>query len=415
VTRKADGTERSGRGTAPSAAGGFGGADTALTRLARPFVPKPFRSTGGMSASADTMSSISMGRHNVDEEMPEDQINIGSIVSRKTSDRRYLPRKLGNMKRYLHTTPLNETLELTNDEIGERYKLFEFSLDDIKDFGKRMLSVARGEDASDVEKAAFGAGTALIPFAGDIYRGYLAFNNVEDINKAVKDLEEMLKGETERIDLYASPAENDEKMQKGELDLSLRLPGDRAVIKEWLIRVSTLCVEFLSNTFAAIPLEAIGLGMLDSVLDTILSSVTSLGSTFDPEGEKTSSAFYGQALELSGVLSSAESALGKVIPGKDFAELHRISNLIGNLALIYTRIVSLEQESASPDDSMPLAEKRNRKKRRKTDEISGSGSVAGYAGPLAGPKDPKKFYNTMAKVAGSEYLVDPAKTLRPKP
>ena len=415
MSRKPDGTERSGHGTAPPAAGGFGGADTALTRLARPFVPKPFRSTGGMSTSADTMASISMGRHNVDEEMPEDQINVGSIVSRKTSDRRYLPRKLGNMKRYLHTTPLNETLNMTNEEIGERYKLFEFSLEDIKDFGKGLLRVAKGEDASDLERGALGAGTSFIPFAGDIYKGYLAFNNFKDVNEAIEDLSEMLKGKTESLDFFAPPEQNDEKLQKGELDLSLRLPADRAIIKERLVRIATLCVEFLVNSFSAIPLETIGLGMLDSALDAVLSSITTLGTTFDPEGEGTADVFYQAAIGLSGALRSAESMLGRVIPGKDAAELNKLSNLIANLALVYIRISTLEQESESPDDSMPLAEKRNRKKRRRTDEFSGAGSVAGYTGPLAGPKDPKKFYNTMAKVAGSEYLVDPAKTLKPKP
>lgn len=129
VTRKADGTERSGRGTAPSAAGGFGGADTALTRLARPFVPKPFRSTGGMSTSADTMMSLAMGRHNTDDEIPEDQVNIGSIVSRKTSDRRYLPRRLKNMQVYLHTTPVNESLESDSATIHQTVELYESELD----------------------------------------------------------------------------------------------------------------------------------------------------------------------------------------------------------------------------------------------------------------------------------------------
>ena len=129
MTRKADGTQRSGRFTAPSAAGGFGGADTALTRLARPFVPKPFRSTGGMSTSADTMMSLAMGRHNTDDEIPEDQVNIASIVSSKTSDRRYLPRRLGNMKMYLHTTPVSESLSDDSFKVYETCKLFESELD----------------------------------------------------------------------------------------------------------------------------------------------------------------------------------------------------------------------------------------------------------------------------------------------
>lgn len=125
MSRKPDGTQRSGRFTAPSAAGGFGGADTALTRLARPFTPKPFRSTGGMSTSADTMMSIGMGRHNVDEELPEDQVNIASIVSSKTSDRRYLPRRLKSMQMYLNTTPISELLSADSDAIFESFEDYE--------------------------------------------------------------------------------------------------------------------------------------------------------------------------------------------------------------------------------------------------------------------------------------------------
>jgi hypothetical protein len=130
MSRKPDGTERSGRGTAPPAAGGFGGADTALVRLARPFVPKPFRSTGGMSTSADTMMSIGMGRHNNDDELPEDQVNIAGIVDRKVSDRRYLPRKLGNMKYYLHTTPINESLKFDDDTLLKQSMLYEKDLNE---------------------------------------------------------------------------------------------------------------------------------------------------------------------------------------------------------------------------------------------------------------------------------------------
>lgn len=131
MSRKPDGTERSGRGTAPSAAGGFGGADTALSRLARPFVPKPFRSLGGMSASADTMLSIGMGRHNNDDELPEDQVNIAGIVDRKVSDRRYLPRKLKSMQYYLNTMPVSELLELDGDEINEAFESYEMCLTDL--------------------------------------------------------------------------------------------------------------------------------------------------------------------------------------------------------------------------------------------------------------------------------------------
>lgn len=133
MSRKPDGTQRSGRFTAPPASGAFGGSDTSLSRLARPFVPKPFRSTGGMSTSADTMMSIGMGRHNVEEELPDDQINIASIVSSKTSDRRYLPRKLKSMQMYLSTVPISELLDCDGDSLLESFEDYENMIEGILD------------------------------------------------------------------------------------------------------------------------------------------------------------------------------------------------------------------------------------------------------------------------------------------
>lgn len=382
-----------------------------------------------MSTSADTMASISMGRHNVDEEMPEDQVNIGSIVSRKTSDRRYLPKKLGNMKVYLHTTPLNETLDLSHDDIQRRFDLFELSLSDFSDFGKSLISGAKGA-AGDMKSAAsddmvasgLAVGSAFIPFVGDIYSGYRAFKNFEDIKSTVGDLQKYLKSAAGDVNLFAPPEETSEKLLSGDIELSARTSSDRELIKDQANRVAVLCIEFLSNAIAAIPLEAVGLAAVDTGIDIAMQAALGIGSVADPEGDKAAAEFYEAALKLGGVIPGIIQKIeASNIPLKEKVlniakGVLEISNVIGNLALVYMQLADIEIESKSGEsDDMPLAERRSRKKRRRTDEFSGVGAVAGYTGPLAGPKDPKKFYNTMAKVAGSEYLVDPAKTLKPKP
>jgi hypothetical protein len=426
VSRKVDGTQRSGRGTAPSAAGGFGGADTALTRLARPFVPKPFRSTGGMSTSADTMASIGMGRHNVEDEIPEDQINISSIVSRKTSDRRYLPRKLGNMKRYLHTTPLNEVLNLPADDIQQRFELYEISLSDFTDFGKSLVSGAKTKlqsmfgkenpEIPNVVKSAVGLASSFVPFVGDAYKGYLAYQNFSDIQDEVSDLQQMLGGDTGDMDFFAPPAENRRRIETGDIDLDIRRATDLISISEKLKMVADLCINFLSNAFSAIPLEVVpGLAMVDAVIDSLVSTALGANVALDPEGDITAQKFYDLSIQLGDALRTVEGAIGSIIPGKDFAESNKISNLVGNLALVYGEVNKYLKQLESPEEVHQTIFERKSKKKKRANEMSTVANISGYTGPMASPKNPKQFYSTMAKAAGSEYLVDPVKTSRPKP
>lgn len=424
MSRKPDGTQRSGRFTAPPAAGAFGGSDTALSRLARPFVPQPFRSTGGMSTSADTMMSIGMGRHNTDEEMPDDQTNINAIVSRKVSDRRYLPRKIGNMKNLLHTVPISESLAMSSDDIHKNFMLYEFSFSDI---GSGLSSLIPGMGRQDTKAlgnsdsaggfldSAMQIGASFIPFAGDIYKGVRAYRTYGDIEEEVKDLLGRLASEVGLIDLYASP-QNSVNRQRIER-ISLRSQTDKDEILVATTKIATLAVEFLIDALSSIPFEVIPnpiAAKVDSIIDATIASALQVAPSIDPTGEKTALNFYKVGTEMAdSIRSLADSLPDLMVPD----QLISMCNLISNLGIIHGVVSSsnkiIDQEPGA-DADVPLSERKNRKKRR-ADEMSTTGNVAGYVGKVSGPANPRQFYSTMAKVAGSEYLVDPLKSAKPKP
>lgn len=426
MTRKVDGTERSGRFTAPSAAGGFGGSDTALTRLARPFTPKPFRSTGGMSTSADTMMSLAMGRHNTDDEMPDDQVNIGSIVSRKTSDRRYLPRKLGNMKKYLHTTPISEALNLSVSEVAQKCERFEILLREssIQELNEDFLDTASGiitkgadflsRHFASKEPGSVGgispelyAGMSTIapfvPVLGDVFYGYAAYHSIEDIMDQSKKIEEFLSSIGVDVSLTDDPKENIEKISK----LKIARASDRAFLKETILKIGIRCFEALTQIVAALPLDLVpGLQTVDFIADLGLTGSAFLAPSLDPEGEKITDALINFSHNYEDIIKT----IGTIIPG-----LNDVVNFMGNLGEIRKAISSGEIEvSQSSTDPDVLAELR-RKRKKRTNEFSTTAGVAGYTGPMKGPTNPKQFYSTMARAAGSEYLVDPVKTSKPKP
>jgi hypothetical protein len=450
VSRKPDGTQRSGRFTAPSAAGGFGGADTSLSRLARPFVPKPFRSTGGMSTSADTMASISMGRHNVDEELPDDQVNINAIVDKKVSDRRYLPRKINNMRHFLNTTPISESLRGDDDEIHMRARLYEKVLNefvenipnsDIVDFLKRgsedtrqklaaigaqvstdspVLTAPPEEEKQDGFMSKVMTGLSVIaPFvrtAGDVYYGYHAFQDFKNIEESAATLTGMFNKLGADIDMLEDPAKNEAKFEA----LSIPSNADRAVIQDMTIKIAMKCYSFLSNLITSIPLDLVpGLALVDTVIDVALVTISGLGPSADPTGEKIVDALMTFSSQYNQAIREAEEtlrSLGKLfgLTEETLGKMNLVSNFIGNLALAHTSISSyMVGVSAAPFPDV-LAERKRRKKLR-ANEMSTTAGVAGYTGPMQGPKDPKKFYSTMAKAAGSEYLVDPVKNSKPKP
>lgn len=428
MSRKVDGTERSGRGTAPSAAGGFGGADTSLVRLGRPYVPKPFRSTGGMSTSADSTFSVRLGQHNTDQELPDDQVNINGIVDRKVADRRYLPRKRNNMKSILNKTKLTETLNLDEDEISVRLEQYQRSLNEfaeldfgqVKDFlsmGKQQTDAAGSKpiapsrkDALDASKSILDTAgqflAARIPF-GDVYYGFRAYGTFKEIKVQAAKLEELIGKSGVDADLMAPPSENVSKIRQ----LFITSAADRAVLKKTSVSIALKCYDFFTDLISTIPLEVFPpLAMLDTAIDVGISAT----ATVVPD-EKLALSLLDFALKYNETLRSMESKIGSYLPGDDFAQLNQVTNFIGNLALIHGAVSSAEKELESAEDPDVLAERRRRKKKR-SNEMSMTANIAGYVGPMAAPKDPKQFYGKMAKAAGGEYLTsNPAKTLRSKP
>ena len=428
MSRKVDGTERSGRGTAPSAAGGFGGADTSLVRLGRPYVPKPFRSTGGMSTSADSTFSVRLGQHNTDQELPDDQVNINGIVDRKVSDRRYLPRKRNNMKSILNKTKLTETLNLDEDEISVRLEQYQRSLNEfaeldfgqVKDFlsmGKQQTDAAGSKpiapsrkDALDASKSILDTAgqflAARIPF-GDVYYGFRAYGTFKEIKVQAAKLEELIGKSGVDADLMAPPSENVGKIRQ----LFITSAADRAVLKKTSVSIALKCYDFFTDLISTIPLEVFPpLAMLDTAIDVGISAT----ATVVPD-EKLALSLLDFALKYNETLRSMESKIGAYLPGDDFAQLNQVTNFIGNLALIHGAVSSAEKELETAEDPDVLAERRRRKKKR-SNEMSMTANIAGYVGPMAAPKDPKQFYGKMAKAAGGEYLTsNPAKTLRSKP
>jgi len=427
VTRKVDGTERSGRGTAPSAAGGFGGADTAMTRLARPFVPKPFRSTGGMSTSADTTFSVRLGQHNTDQELPDDQVNISGIVDRKVSDRRYLPRKRNSMKSILNKTTLAESLTLDDDELSFRLETYQrsineveqLSFDKVKDFltmgaqksdatGAKPIDSSR-KDLADASKSVLDTAgqflAARIPF-GDVYYGFRSFGTFKEIKAQAAKLQDLLQKSGIQADLMAPPDENVGKIKQ----LFITSAADRAMLGKSSVQIALKCYDYFTDLISSIPLEVFPpLATLDTAMDIGISTV----ATIVPD-EKLAVNLLDFALKYNETLRDMESKIGQFLPGEDFAQLNKVTNFIGNLALIHGAVSSAEKELESGEDPDVLAERRKRKKRK--NEMSVTASVAGYTGPMAAPKDPKQFYGKMAKAAGGEYLTsNPAKTLRSKP
>ncbi len=409
MSRKVDGTQRSGRGTAPPAAGGFGGADTALTRLARPFTPKPFRSTGGMSTSADTMMSIGMGRHYTDDEMPEDQINVSSIVSRKTSDRRYLPRKLGNMKYYLHTIPIGESLSASESEIAEKSLNYERNLNEFIDkIGSALSGIGSyfagpdplGSKVASTLSSVADVAAPFVPFYGDLWFLIKAVNSARGVISDIREIQAKLASNGVTIN-FSAPVESN---QAAFSSLST-LPADvRKQIKLETLSTALDCYNFILNLVSSVPLEIFpAAAVVDSILDAGLTVLDYSNQASDPTGEKTANAMFNFFKKYREELEMVENVIGNIIPGKDFAELNVITNSLGNLAQVNLALAS---------EILPEA---RRKKKRRANEMSTTASIAGYSGPMQGPRNPSQFYSTMAKAAGSEYLVDPVKNSKPKP
>ena len=92
----------SSRGIGIPVAGAVGGGDGFAQRIAKPYVPKPFRSLGGFEGSADSTFSYKLARHQVnDREEAGLTFNFDSIADEKIAGPRKLSKnvKLGDLKK----------------------------------------------------------------------------------------------------------------------------------------------------------------------------------------------------------------------------------------------------------------------------------------------------------------------------
>jgi hypothetical protein len=272
--------------------------------------------------------------------------------------------------------------------------------------------------AADVADPALQVAAAFIPF-GDIYYGYRAYRNYSDIKAQVDKIQEILKKSGTDVDFTASPDENADKIK----NMIIPSPTDRAMIKDAVMKIAIESYNFLVNIITAIPLEIIpGLSTADTAIDISISALSSGEALIDPEGEKLSKLLIDFSNQFSKRIKEIEDKILKAgksvgLSEETLEKAFFLSNFIGNLSLVYNKITEDLKAAEGEEEPDVLAElrRRKKKKKKKTDEISTTGAVAGYTGPLAGPRNPKQFYDTMARVAGSEYLIDPAKTLKAKP
>jgi hypothetical protein len=118
----------SGRTTGVPVAGAIGGGDDFAQRIAKPYIPgRP--SQGGMSTSADTTFSISMGNTVPDpQDDGLDGLNIDSINTSKLAGPRRLPRWFKLKKKQYFQRPLSEMI--TDDIDLEKHEELEADLDE---------------------------------------------------------------------------------------------------------------------------------------------------------------------------------------------------------------------------------------------------------------------------------------------
>ncbi len=123
----------SGRTTGVPVAGAIGGGDDFAQRIAKPYIPgRP--SQGGMSTSADTTFSISMGNTVPDpQDDGLDGLNIDSINTSKLAGPRRLPRWFKLKKKQYFQRPLSEMI--TDDIDLEKHEELEADLEEISGVG----------------------------------------------------------------------------------------------------------------------------------------------------------------------------------------------------------------------------------------------------------------------------------------
>ena len=125
----------SGRTTGIPVAGAIGGGDDFAQRIAKPYIPgRP--SQGGMSTSADTTFSISMG-----STVPDPQedglvgLNIDNLNTSKLSGPRKLPRWFKLNKKQYFQRPLSEMLDSDDDAVMTDLEELEADLEEFSGVG----------------------------------------------------------------------------------------------------------------------------------------------------------------------------------------------------------------------------------------------------------------------------------------
>lgn len=125
----------SGRTTGVPVAGAIGGGDDFAQRIAKPYIPgRP--SQGGMSTSADTTFSITMGSTVPDpQEDGMDGFNIDDLATRKLAGPRKLPRWLKLNKKQYFQRPLSEMLDSDDDDVISNHEALEADLEELSGAG----------------------------------------------------------------------------------------------------------------------------------------------------------------------------------------------------------------------------------------------------------------------------------------
>lgn len=397
------GPERSGKITGIPVAGAFGGGDGAMQKLGRPFVPKLFQGTGQLSTGADTMMSVAMSRHNVDQEYVdnEDILDPGSILSSKIGERPRVPRGF-KMKHYLHDIPLSEINNISDSEIAV---LFE----GIQDFISRLGNISFDTIASTI--------APYIPF-GDLYFGYKAIKEVGDIQKLTDTFAENLeKTFGIKIDLYTN---EDNEILKISKKISELNDDERSKLQKDIIEIGLITYNALRNAVMSIPLELVGLAGFDMLVDTMISATSFL---YDNES------IIDEFLKSSNAIKSTISALrtsNDIIEkiedffGTDIIDLVKIAYFLENMSKLYNIITQISQSDtqsshlASSNAGLDIFAEASRKKKKLTskNEMNVASNVAGFTGPLSGPSDPKDFYKRMSKSYHGEFVNDPSKIKR---
>ena len=125
----------SGRTTGIPVAGAVGGGDDFAQRIAKPYIPgRP--SQGGMSTSADTTFSLSMGSTISDPE--EDRLetfNIDALSTSKLPGPRKIPRWLKLNKKQYFQRPLGEMLNNDEDDMITGHEALEADLEEFSGAG----------------------------------------------------------------------------------------------------------------------------------------------------------------------------------------------------------------------------------------------------------------------------------------